>query len=99
MARRTRCSDAGFVDHVLNRAVGRATLLDKPADYAAFEMVVRQAWERTAMRLLSYVVHAQPLAPCRLARAGRSPEHRGAVADRDARAPLARPSSERRHRT
>ena len=56
MARRTRCSDAGYVYHVLNRAVGRATLFDKPTDYAAFEKVVRQAWERTAMRLLSYVV-------------------------------------------
>ena len=56
MARRTRCSDAGYVYHVLNRAVGRATLFDKPADYPAFGKVVRQAWERTAMRLLCYVV-------------------------------------------
>src|SRR5438067_939874 len=56
MARRTRCSDAGYVYHVLNRAVGRATLFDKPADYAAFEKVVCQAWERSGMRLLSYVV-------------------------------------------
>ncbi|HEV3445017.1 MAG TPA: hypothetical protein VG099_10265 [Gemmataceae bacterium] len=56
MARRTRCSDAGYVYHVLNRAVGRATLFGKPADYAAFEKVLCQAWERTAMRLLSYVV-------------------------------------------
>jgi len=31
-------------------------LFDKPADYAAFEKVVRQAWERSAMRLLSYLV-------------------------------------------
>jgi putative transposase len=55
MARRTRCSDAGYVYHVLNRAVGRATLFDKPADYAAFEKVLRQAWERTGMRLVAYV--------------------------------------------
>jgi len=55
MARRTRCSDAGYVYHVLNRAVGRATLFDKPADYAAFEKVIREAWERTGMRLLSYL--------------------------------------------
>jgi len=41
---------------VLNRAAGRATLFDKLADYAAFEKVVRQAWERSAMRLLSYLV-------------------------------------------
>ena len=46
MARRTRCSDAGYVYHVLNRAVGRATLFAKSADYAAFEKVLRQAWEQ-----------------------------------------------------
>jgi putative transposase len=56
MARRTRCSDAGYVYHVLNRAVGRATLFDKSGDYAAFEKVLRQAWERTNMRLLCYVL-------------------------------------------
>ncbi len=55
MARRTRCSDAGYVYHVLNRAVGRATLFAKSADYAAFEKVLRQACERSAMRLVSYV--------------------------------------------
>jgi len=56
MARRIRCSDAGHVYHVLNRAVGRATLFDKPADYAAFEKVILQAWERTEMRLVSFVL-------------------------------------------
>jgi putative transposase len=55
MARRTRCSDAGYVYHVLNRAVGRATLFEKPGDYAAFEQVLHQAWERTGMRLVAYV--------------------------------------------
>lgn len=56
MARRHRCSDGGYVYHVLNRAVGRATLFSKKGDYAAFENILLQAWERTAMRLLSYVV-------------------------------------------
>ena len=56
MARRTRCSDAGYVYHLLNRAVRRATLFDKPADYAAFEKVLRQAWERLGMRLLAYAL-------------------------------------------
>jgi putative transposase len=55
MARRTRCSDAGYVYHVLNRAAGRATLFEKGADDAAFEKVIRQAWERTDMRLVSDV--------------------------------------------
>ena len=56
MARRTRCSDAGYVYHVLNRGVGRATIFDKTGDYAAFEKILREAWERTGMRLLSYVL-------------------------------------------
>jgi putative transposase len=56
MARRTRGGDGGYVYHVLNRAVGRATLFDKPADYAAFEKILRQAWERLHMRLLSYAL-------------------------------------------
>src|SRR5215831_2648062 len=54
MARRTRCSDAGYVYHVLNRAVGRAMLFAKSADYAAFEQVLRQAHQRSGMRLLAY---------------------------------------------
>jgi len=56
MARRLRCADGGYVYHVLNRAVGRATLFAKPADYAAFEKILRQAWERLAMPLVSYLV-------------------------------------------
>jgi len=56
MARRTRCSDGGYVYHVLNRAVGRAQVFEKSPDYAAFEKVLRQAWERTHMRLLAYVI-------------------------------------------
>ncbi len=56
MARRLRCSDGGYVYHVLNRAVGRATILDKSADYAALEKVLRQAWERLGTRLLAYVL-------------------------------------------
>jgi REP-associated tyrosine transposase len=56
MARRRRCADGGYVYHVLNRAVGRATLFAKPADYAAFEKILRQAWERLGMPLLSYLV-------------------------------------------
>lgn len=56
MARRTRCSDGGYVYHVLNRAVGRATLFSKPGDYAAFEKILRQAWDELGMRLLSYVI-------------------------------------------
>jgi putative transposase len=56
MARRTRCSQAGYVYHVLNRAVGRATLFRKSADYAAFENILGQAWEHFQMRLLSFLI-------------------------------------------
>jgi putative transposase len=41
---------------VLNRAVGRATIFDKSTDFQAFEKVLREAWERTHMRLLAYVL-------------------------------------------
>ncbi len=37
MSRRMRCSDAGYVYHVLNRAAGRATLFNKAADYEALQ--------------------------------------------------------------
>jgi len=56
MARRMRCSDAGYVYHVLNRAVGRATLFNKSGDYAAFEKILREGWDRFAMRLLSFMI-------------------------------------------
>jgi len=44
------------VYHVLNRAVGRAQIFEKSADYAAFEKVLRQAWQRSGMRLLAYTI-------------------------------------------
>ena len=40
MPRRPREAMGGLVYHVLNRAVGRATLFEKDADYAAFEQVL-----------------------------------------------------------
>ncbi len=42
--------------HVLNRAVGRATLFRKDADYAAFEKVLQEGLEWQPMRVLSYCV-------------------------------------------
>src|SRR5688572_19641200 len=54
MPRRLRFATGGYVYHVLNRAVGRATLFRKEADYAAFEKVLRQAPEFQPMRLLAY---------------------------------------------
>src|SRR4051812_23216196 len=54
MQRRLRFRDGCFACHTLNRAVRRATLFQKEADYAAFETVLRQANEWRPVRLLSY---------------------------------------------
>ncbi len=51
MARRMRCADAGYVYHVLNRAVGPAALFAKSADHAVFERILHQAWERRGAML------------------------------------------------
>lgn len=44
----------GLVYHVLNRAVGRSMLFRKDADYAAFEGVLVEAWERFGTRIVCY---------------------------------------------
>ena len=54
MPRRLRFATGGFVYHVLNRAVGRATIFEKTGDYAAFEKVLRQAKKWLPMRVLAY---------------------------------------------
>jgi hypothetical protein len=36
-----RCADGVYVYHILNRAVGRATLFHQSSDHAAFERIVR----------------------------------------------------------
>jgi putative transposase len=56
MPRRLREATGGIVYHVLNRAVGRMRLFEKEEDYAAFEHVLEETYERTKMRLLSYCV-------------------------------------------
>ena len=56
MPRRLREATGGIVYHVLNRAIGRMTLLEKDDDYAAFQRVLEETYERTEMRLLSYCV-------------------------------------------
>ncbi len=54
MPRRQRGATGGYVFHVLNRAVGRATLFRKDADYAAFEKVLQEGLDWQPMRVLSY---------------------------------------------
>ncbi|MBI5757981.1 MAG: transposase, partial [Planctomycetales bacterium] len=54
MGRAKRADDGGMVFHVLNRANARATIFEKPEDYAAFERVLGEARERVDMRVLAY---------------------------------------------
>jgi putative transposase len=54
MPRRPRIATGGHVYHVLNRAVGRATLFDTKEDFAAFENILREAQDFVPMRLLAY---------------------------------------------
>jgi putative transposase len=46
----------GYVYHVLNRAVGRATLFAKATDYEAFVRVLAEALDWVDIRLLAYCV-------------------------------------------
>src|SRR5262249_40711469 len=56
MPRRLRFATAGFVYHVLNRAVARAALFETPRDYEAFETVLLEAKEWRPVRLLGWCV-------------------------------------------
>ena len=56
MPRRPRVCPRGFCFHVLNRAVARLTLSEKPDDYEAFERVLEEAWEREALPIFAYTV-------------------------------------------
>jgi len=54
MPRRPRLATGGIAYHVLNRRVGRLPLFEKPGDYAAFEQVLGEAYERTNVRIAAY---------------------------------------------
>lgn len=54
MPRRLRLATGGIVYHVLNRRVGRLPLFRKGVDYAAFENVLEEAYERSRTRILAY---------------------------------------------
>jgi putative transposase len=56
MARVPRQAPGGFVYHVLNRAVARLPLFEKPADYAAFLRVLTEALAQYPMRILAFVL-------------------------------------------
>ncbi len=54
MPRRPRNASGGLAYHVLNRRVGRLPLFEKPADYAAFEKILQEAYERSGIRIAAY---------------------------------------------
>lgn len=54
MPRRLRVATGGIVYHVLNRRVGRLPLFQKAVDYATFEDVLEEAYERSGTRILTY---------------------------------------------
>jgi putative transposase len=56
MPRRLRQAAGGYAYHVLNRAVGRATIFKKAVDFEAFVRVLTEAQERTPMRILAFCV-------------------------------------------
>jgi len=58
MPRTKRICPAGEVFHVLNRAVARLTIFEKPEDYAAFMRVVEET--RETVRLPVYAMVAMP---------------------------------------
>lgn len=56
MSRHARHAPAGFVYHVLNRAVARLPLFQKSSDYAAFERVLAEALREHPTRILAYCI-------------------------------------------
>ena len=56
MPRTARVTPGGMVFHVLNRGVARMQLFEKPADYQAFEQVLRETLDEAPMRICAYCV-------------------------------------------
>jgi putative transposase len=56
MPRRPRICPAKTCFHVLNRAVARLTLFEKPEDYEAFERVLEEAKDREPLPIFAYTV-------------------------------------------
>src|ERR1700730_9847256 len=56
MSRGPRQAPGGFVYHVLNRAVARLPLFEKPADYAAFLRVLAETRATFPVRILAFVL-------------------------------------------
>ena len=55
MPRTKRICPAGEVFHVLNRAVARLTIFEKPEDYAAFKRVLDETWQIVPLPIYAMV--------------------------------------------
>ena len=56
MPRRARAIVGGYAYHVLNRANGRLRLFKKEADFAAFDALIGEAFERVPLRIVGYTL-------------------------------------------
>src|SRR5215212_918100 len=56
MPRRARSIVGGYAYHVLNRANGRLRLFKKNADFAAFDKLLAEAYQRVPLRIIGYTV-------------------------------------------
>jgi len=56
MPRPKRVCPAGEVFHVLNRAVARLTIFEKPDDYAAFLRVLDETWREVSLPIFAMVL-------------------------------------------
>lgn len=56
MPRRKRVCPRGEVFHVLNRAVARLTIFEKPADYDAFVRAIEETWELVPLPIFAMVL-------------------------------------------
>jgi REP-associated tyrosine transposase len=54
MPRRPRVATGGLAYHVLNRRVGRLDLFEKAGDYAAFEQILQETYDRIGIRIVAY---------------------------------------------
>ena len=56
MPRRKRVCPQRDVSHVLNRAVARLTIFEKPEDYDAFMQVIDETWEIVPLPIYAMVL-------------------------------------------
>jgi putative transposase len=56
MPRKARVAPGGLIYHVLNSAAGRKRLFHGGRDFAGFERVMQQAWQRVGLPILSYCI-------------------------------------------